>query len=63
VSLVLLERKLLKFHFKEVTSLYLAYFYVVLLPKCCLVLLVVVLALVVDIDQDSLSYLLVFYLN
>jgi hypothetical protein len=37
VSLVLSERKLLKFHFKEVTSLYLAYFYVVLLPKCCLV--------------------------
>jgi hypothetical protein len=40
-------RKFLKFCFKKVTSLYLACFYVVMLSKCCLVLLVVVLALVV----------------
>jgi hypothetical protein len=44
---VLSERKFLKFRFKEVTLLYLACFYIVILPKCCLVLLGVVLALVV----------------
>jgi hypothetical protein len=37
-------KRFLNFHFKEVTSLYLASFYVVMLPKCWLVLLVVVLA-------------------
>jgi hypothetical protein len=47
VSSVLSKRKFLKFHFKEVTAHYLACFYVVMLPKCCLVLLIVVLALVV----------------
>ena len=38
-------RRFLKFRFKEVTSLYLACFYVVMLPKCCIVLIVIVLAL------------------
>jgi hypothetical protein len=37
-------RRFLKFRFKEVTMLNLVHFYVVILPKCCLVLLVVVLA-------------------
>jgi hypothetical protein len=41
---VLTERKLLKFYFKEVMSLNLVRFYVVMLPKCCLVLIVVALA-------------------
>jgi hypothetical protein len=44
---VLSERKFLKFHFNEVTSLYIACFYVVMQPKCRHVLLVIVLALVV----------------
>ena len=44
---MLTVRRFLKFRFKEVTSLYLACFYVVILPKYCLVLLVVILALVV----------------
>ena len=39
-------RRFLKFRLKEVTSLYLTCFYIVMLPKCCLVL-VVVLVLVV----------------
>jgi hypothetical protein len=41
---VLTERKFLKFRFKEAMSLNLVCFYVVMLPKCCLVLIVVVLA-------------------
>jgi hypothetical protein len=44
---VLMVRKFLKFRFKEVILLYLACFYIIMLPKCCLALLVVVLALVV----------------
>jgi hypothetical protein len=40
-------RRFLKFCFKDVTMLNLVRFYLVMLPKCCLVLLVVVLALVV----------------
>jgi hypothetical protein len=43
-SLVLLERKFLKFHFKEVIPLSLACFYVIMMLKCCLKLLVLVLA-------------------
>jgi hypothetical protein len=39
---VLTVRRFLKFYVKKITSLYLACFYVVMLPKCCLVLLVVV---------------------
>jgi hypothetical protein len=38
---MLTVRSFLKFCFKEVTSLYLACSYDVMLPKCCLVLLVV----------------------
>jgi hypothetical protein len=41
--LVLTERRFLKFCFKEVTSLNLVHFYVVMLLKYCLVLLVVAL--------------------
>jgi hypothetical protein len=37
----------MKFHFKEVTSLSLICFYIVMLPKSCLVLLVIALAKVV----------------
>jgi hypothetical protein len=35
---VLMVKSFMKFHLKKVTSLYLACFYVVMLPKCCLVL-------------------------
>jgi hypothetical protein len=43
---MLIVRRFLKFQFKEVMLLYLPCFYVVMWSKCCLVLLVVVLALV-----------------
>jgi hypothetical protein len=38
------DRRFLKFPFKEVIPLNLAHFYVVMLLKCCLELLVLVLA-------------------
>jgi hypothetical protein len=41
---MLSERRFLKFHFKEVTSLSLVLSYIVILLKCCLVLLVLALA-------------------
>jgi hypothetical protein len=41
---VLTMRRFLKFHFKKVTLLNLVYFNVVILLKCCLMLLVLVLA-------------------
>jgi hypothetical protein len=40
-------KRFLKFRFKDVTTLNLVCFYVIMLPKCCLVLLVLALALVV----------------
>jgi hypothetical protein len=39
-------RRFLKFCFKEVMTLNLVHFYIIMLLKCCLVLLTVVLALV-----------------